>query len=155
VGVPRVGDSVRDAWETVIVDAIRIHGVHPIAFVARNSHASYPSPCFGGCRQETRDLPEAEHDGVVPWAHNNACTECVKPLPLTLERQPALWNAFPGHWGEQACILAGAYCDLSGAPTGPALQRRYKDPARVKVEQICLTRTSSGPPLLDPCPSSD
>jgi hypothetical protein len=116
-------------------------GVHPIAFVARNSHASYPGPCFGGCEQETRDLPEARHDGAVPWTHNEACDECVKPLPLTEGRDPALWNAFPGRWGEQHCILAGAYCDLSGAPRSPSFQERYQEPDG-EVVAMCLRSTS-------------
>ena len=120
-------------------------GDRAIAFVARNSHASYPSPCFGGCKQTTRDLPEAVHNGTVPWAHNETCEQCVKPLPLTAEREPALWNAFPGRWGEQHCILAGAYCDLSGAPKGPSFQRRYQDPA-AEVGEICLSGRR-----LEPC----
>jgi hypothetical protein len=68
----------------------------------------------------------------------------VKRLPLTAEGEPALWNAFPGRWGEQHCILAGAYCDLSGAPKGPSFQRRYQDPAGEVVE-ICLSGTRLRP----------
>jgi hypothetical protein len=137
--------AVEETWETLVLPAIAGAGDRAIAFVARNSHASYPSPCFGGCKQSTRDLPEAVHNGTVPWAHNEDCEECVKPLPRTGDGEPALWSAFPGRWGEQHCILAGAYCDLSGAPRGPAFQRRYQDPAGEAVE-ICL---SAG--RLDPC----
>ena len=129
--------AIEETWRDVVLPAIAGAGERAIAFVARNSHASYPSPCFGGCKQTTRDLPEAVHNGTVPWAHNETCEDCVKPLPLTAEREPALWNAFPGRWGEQHCILAGAYCDLSGAPKGPAFQRRYQDPAG-EVDEICL-----------------
>lgn len=119
-------------------------GAGPIAFAARNSHASYPDPCFAGCTQETRDLPEARHDGSVPWAGNDECDACVKPLPITPDGEPALWNAFPGRWGAQRCILAGAYCDLSGAPRGPSFQRRYQDPGGEVVE-ICLNGTRLAP----------
>ena len=133
-----------------MLPAVDQAGVHPIAFVARNSHASYPDPCFlkTGCRQQTRDLPEARHDGVVPWVHNNAgCDGCVKPLPLDDDGDPALWNAFPGRWGGQNCILAGAYCDLSGAPAGPSFQTRYEHPDGIVV-RICL---GSGEPPLARC----
>jgi hypothetical protein len=118
--------------------------VRPIAFAARNSHASYPTPCFRECTQQTRGLPEARHDGRVPWANNDQCDRCVKPLPVTPEGEPALWNAFPGRWGAQRCILAGAYCDLSGAPRGPSFQRRYQDPGGEVVE-ICLNGARLSP----------
>ena len=64
----------------------------------------------------------------MPWVYNDVCDGCVLALPLTTEGEPALWNAFPGRWGAQSCILAGAYCDLSGAPKGPSFQERYRDP---------------------------
>jgi hypothetical protein len=132
--------ALAEAWETVVLPAVRRAGVRPLAFVARNSHASYPRPCFSSCRQQTRDLPEAPHNGVIPWANNVECEDCVQALPLTAEGEPALWNAFPGSWGAQECILAGAYCDLSGAPRGPSFQRRYQDPAG-EVEDFCLSGT--------------
>ena len=59
-------------------------------------------------------------------------------LPLTTSGDPALWNAFPGRWGEQKCILGGAYCDLSGAPKGPSFQTRYKEPDG-EVDEYCLS----------------
>ena len=107
-------------WKEVVLPAIDEAGARPIAFVARNSHASYPSPCFGGCRQETRNLPEAVHNGAVPWAHNENCDACVQALPLASEGEAALWNAFPGSWGEQQCILAGA---LVISPAHPRAHR--------------------------------
>jgi hypothetical protein len=140
-------------WDEVLVPlrtslrlpmADELLAARPVVFAARNSHASYPDPCFRGCRQETRDLPEARHDGTVPWAGNDECDGCVKRLPVTSEGEPALWNAFPGRWGAQRCILAGAYCDLSGAPRGPAFQRRYQDPGGEAVE-ICLRGTRLSP----------
>ena len=67
-------------------------------------------------------LPEARYDGGLPWSHNDdGCDGCLRPLPIGEDGEPALWNAFPGHWGSQECILAGAYCDLSQAPRGPVL----------------------------------
>jgi hypothetical protein len=115
-------------WNSFILPAAAEPGTRPLVFVARNSHASYPFACFRSCKQETRDLPEARFDGGLPWAHNGECEGCLKPLPLTTEGDAALWNAFSGRWGAQRCILAAAYCDLSGAPRGPSLQRRYLDP---------------------------
>lgn len=116
-------------WEEFVLPTAGEAGTRPLVFVARNSHASYPRACFRRCRQETRDLPEARFDGGQPWTHNaEGCEACLKPLPLTTTGEPALWNAFTGRWGAQSCILAGAYCDLSGAPRGPALQTRYRDP---------------------------
>jgi hypothetical protein len=128
-----------ETWRDVVLPAVQSAGVHAVAFVARNSHASYPTPCFGKCEQQTRALPEARHDGVVPWVHNDSCDDgCVHPLPLTTNGDPALWNAFPGRWGEQKCILGGAYCDLSGAPKGPSFQKRYKEPDG-EVDEYCLS----------------
>jgi hypothetical protein len=116
-------------WSSFVLPAAAEHGTRALAFVARNSHASYPSACFRSCRQETRDLPEGRFDGGQPWTHNRDCEGCLKPLPVTASGEPALWNAFSGRWGAQRCILGGAYCDLAGAPRGPSLQRRYGDPA--------------------------
>lgn len=141
--------ALRETWESVVLPAVAAAGARPVAFVARNSHASYPAPCFRDCKQQTRELPEGLHDGSVPWVHNAACDECAKPFPLMSEGDPALWNAFPGRWGEQSCILAGAYCDLSGAPKGPSSQRRYEEPYSDEVVPICLA--PSGPPRLRRC----
>ncbi|MGH3022079.1 MAG: hypothetical protein ACRDNI_00350, partial [Gaiellaceae bacterium] len=117
-------------WESSVREAAEAGDPRPLVFVARNSHASYPFACFRSCRQETRDLPEARFDGGQPWTHNpDECDGCVKPLPVTAAGEPALWNAFSGRWGAQRCILAGAYCDLSGAPRGPSHQTRYRDPS--------------------------
>jgi hypothetical protein len=116
-------------WDSFVLPAVAEHGTQPVVFIARNSHASYPVACFRSCTQHTRDLPEGRFDGGQPWTHNGDCEGCLKPLPVTAEGEPALWNAFSGRWGAQRCILAGAYCDLSGAPRGPSLQRRYRDPS--------------------------
>ena len=115
-------------WAESVLPAAAAGGTSAVVFVARNSHASYPFACFRSCRQETRDLPEGRFDGGQPWTHNGSCEGCLKPLPVTTTGEPALWSAFSGRWGAQRCILGGAYCDLAGAPSGPALQGRYRDP---------------------------
>ena len=120
--------ALRPVWDESVLPAAADHGTRPLAFVARNSHATYPFACFRSCRQETRELPEGRFDGGQPWTHNEDCEGCLKPLPVTATGEPALWNAFSGRWGAQRCILGGAYCDLAGAPRGPSLQGRYRDP---------------------------
>jgi hypothetical protein len=116
-------------WDEFVLPAADDHGAHALVFVARDSHASYPDPCFGKCKQTGRDLPEGRHDGGLPWAHNLDCDGCVKGLPLTAGGGPASWNAFSGRWGEQECILGGAYCDFSPAPRSPSYQARYNFPS--------------------------
>ena len=92
----------------------------PLVFVARNSHASYPND---GDR-----ITDGPFDGQLAWTNNASCGACLKPLPVTSDDEPALWNAFTGPWGRQHCILWGTYCDRSGAPTAPSTQKRYADP---------------------------
>lgn len=121
--------ALAPVWNSSVLPAAAKLGTRALVFVARNSHASYPFACFGTCKQETRDLPEGRFDGGQPWTHNRDCEGCLKPLPVTAAGEPALWNAFSGRWGAQRCILGGAYCDLSGAPRGPSLQARYRDPS--------------------------
>ena len=138
-------------WDEVVQRTVDNNGVRPVAFVARNSHASYPDVCFGNCRQEVGSLPEARYNGGIPWAHNLACDGCLKPLPIDEDGNEASWNAFPGRWGSQECILAGAYCDLSPAPRGPSFQTRYDEPTD-DGEWICILGTGSGGSFrLGPC----
>ena len=75
--------------------------------------------------------------------HDLACDGCLKPLPIDEDGNEASWNAFPGRWGSQECILAGAYCDLSPAPRGPSFQTRYDEPTD-DGEWICIFATGSG-----------
>jgi hypothetical protein len=145
----------------------------PLVFVARDSHASYPVPCSGGCKQyatyplfnadfpfidEKRD--EGSHDGKLAWNYNDSCsqaedgdtaTDCLEPMPITADGLAASWNAFRGRWGRQTCILAGAYCDTSRAPGSPSGQRRYRDPGR-RGPWLCLANRQ---PVLDGCGEAD
>lgn len=100
----------------------------PLAFIALDSHASYPLPCRSGCPFE------GDYNGRLPWGNNgDQCgTTCVQALPVTSDGAPASWNAFAGHWGPQHCILLGAYCDVGPAPRAPAFQTRYKQPWNAK-----------------------
>jgi hypothetical protein len=150
---PPTSAALAPVWEEAVLPAATDPGTHPLVFVARNSHASYPDVCFRGCRQEVRALAEARFDGGQPWTHNvEECDGCLKPLPLTSEGEPALWNAFPGRWGAQRCILGGAYCDLSGAPRGPSRQHRYDEPGAGGVRFCFLPPSGGGDPRLRRCP---
>jgi hypothetical protein len=139
--------QLRKAWDT------RAHEEwtdqiprRPLAFVALNSHASYPLPCTDGCPQTTRALPE-RRNGKLPWANNDArCSltvpepetaqnlTCLKPLPVMPDGAATGWNAFAGHWGAHDCILDGAVCDAREPPRGPAFQSRYENPAGFDLE---------------------
>jgi hypothetical protein len=110
---------------------------HPHVFVARDSHASYPSACNRrrGCDQsvDVFGRKEGQHDGAVDWHPYNegvvcVAARCVRPLPSTREGDEALWNAFDGPWGDFSCILGTLICDLGKAPAAPAAQDRYKRP---------------------------
>jgi hypothetical protein len=119
---------------------------HPLVFVARDSHASYAEPCPSGCKQYANypwgtKRDEAPHDGQLPWKWNGASCEtverqrpaarasdCLLPMPITDRGLAASWNAYPGRWGSQSCILDGAYCDTNKAPKAPSEQGRYRDP---------------------------
>ena len=129
--LPRpTSSTLGPVWDEFVLTAAADHGPHPLVFVARHSHASYPVACLRECKQEATELPEGRFDGGQPWTHNAECSGCLKPLPVTATGAPALWNAFSGPWGAQRCILGGAYCDLSAAPRGPSHQARYRNPAR-------------------------
>jgi hypothetical protein len=134
--------ALAEIWTNLVLPAVEENGVRPVVFVARNSHASYPDACLRDCVQEVGGLPEAHYDGGLPWTHNLTCDGCLRPLPLAEAGGEASWNAFPGRWGSQECILAGAYCDLSQAPRGPSFQHRYDDPAD-EGEWICAVESRS------------
>ena len=149
-------------------------GGRPLVFVARDSHASYPSPCLSGCKQIAayplsrgrwkRD--ESRHDGGEEWAGNGencepkgqqrrslrTLSDCLLAMPITEKDSPASWNAFPGRWGSQKCILDGAYCDTSKAPKSPSQQPRYQDPSRPGIWRCVKEgRHRRMPPPLETC----
>lgn len=113
-------------------------GGRPLVFVALDSHASYPTPCPPSCKE-----PESHYNGRVHWWNNGSSCDagkqpggqepaasCLQPLPVDPKTGEARsWNAFPGPWGYQKCILFGAYCDRARAPSSPSFQRRYLHPA--------------------------
>jgi hypothetical protein len=110
----------------------------PRVFIARNSHAAYPFRCAPPvdppCRQLIDPRPEGRHDGRRLWPYNEDldCEKqnCLLPFPTRAQgREPALWNAFDGSWGEQRCILR-IYCDIGAAPRAPSHQKRFRDPTR-------------------------
>jgi hypothetical protein len=109
----------------------------PLAFIARGTHATYPTPCQN-CRQAAKgaitSLGENPHDGELEWAPNNtsACgrESCLQELPTRDRgRAPALWSAFTGPWGARHCVLK-YYCDSASPPAAPGQQHRYQDPTR-------------------------
>jgi hypothetical protein len=131
--------QLRSSWEAPEVRALVAHvadvSERPLAFIAKGTHATYPRPCPGGCWQSANNnLHDGGHDGVLPWIGNYTAicgaVSCVQLLP-TLEggRQPALWSAFAGTWGDVHCVLR-YYCDKGVPPPAPGRQTRYLHPTR-------------------------
>jgi hypothetical protein len=123
--------------------ALPLAGTHPIVFVARGTHASYPFRCAGNCHQYSTlagfNLPEDPHDGAAPWADNRdescAAVECVRPLPEAVpagaESLPfaGAWAAWSGLWGEtchNGC--SGRKKGYESSPRSPGRQIRYGCP---------------------------
>jgi hypothetical protein len=114
---------------------------HPVVFVARGSHASYPARCLANCLQSIKVgpayLPEEPADGDKPWRRNSvsACGDvqdrkrsCLRPPPVVASSSPEPSNAWPGHWGagcdQQRCQAKGP-----DSPASPGTQPRYRDPS--------------------------
>lgn len=102
-------------------------GNRPLVFVALSSHASYAVPCRSGCYQLVHKSFKERRGGELHWTNNasECATDCLKPLPIDADGRPSEWNAFPGRWGTQHCILFGSYCDVQRAPKAPSFQPRY------------------------------
>jgi hypothetical protein len=125
------GPAKQFAWDALerrwAAAGTPVDGERPLVYVALNSHAAYPRPCPPNCGREE------SNDGQVVWGNNGAqCvtahSDCVHELPIDKAGKAASWNAFPGPWGAQHCILDGAYCDGGPAPRGPAMHTRYGAP---------------------------
>lgn len=104
----------------------------PLAFVAKGSHATYPVPCSRDCHELAASIGEGKHRGDLPWIGNvtGTCGEdsCLQVLPTReAGRQPALWNAFAGAWGDVDCFFT-YYCDSGTPPSAPGHQDRYGRP---------------------------
>jgi hypothetical protein len=117
-------------------------GNHPLVFVAKGTHASYPFWCPGNCRQYGtlggEHLPEAHHDGAIPWGVN-ADAECVKrtcvrPFPeVGAPGQKALplasgWAGWPGLWGDTCYHGCKSVPIGEASPHSPGLQDRFRCP---------------------------
>jgi hypothetical protein len=140
-------DLLQKRWRTKgFKDWFRGAGNHPLVFVALSSHASYAAPCVR-CPQIVDPRWKERHNGRFRWTNNDddGCADCLKPLPTTRGGAPASWNAFPGPWGAQHCILFGSYCDYQAPPKAPSFQPRYQQldcvPANcIRAKQVVIRR---------------
>jgi hypothetical protein len=110
----------------------------PLAFVANGTHATYAKICPGPgrCHQVAGGLPDNRYNGEGWWPGDDTAhcvfTSCQRLIPTRNGgRDPALWNAFTGVWGDRHCILGGAFCNYELSPGSPAGQKRYKEPAHI------------------------
>jgi hypothetical protein len=131
--------QLRERWDGSAQIARLLAGVsdastRPLAFVAEGTHSTYPIPC-GDCSQVAHsELNDGPHRGDFGWVGNDsgACgrASCLQMLPTReAGREPALWNAFDGPWGEHHCFLV-YYCDSGSPPASPGHQGRYLHPAQ-------------------------
>jgi hypothetical protein len=129
------------------VARLELVGRRPRVYVAQGSHAAYPVACPEECPQVAQvvfdlHVPEANTDGSAGWARNSD-TSCNRPPRCLLPLPAADWNAFPGHWGSQACVSGRSSCRLAVPPQSPSAQRRYRVP-------WCYTDEQSGGLRCDP-----
>ena len=112
-------------WASDSIELAGAGGSHPVVYVARGSHAAYPTRCLEDCTQKLAGtgLPEGDFDGKIEWSEN--ASACCVPLPVTPERKGALWNAFPGRWGKAVCTAFVKVCSASDGPMSPSRQRRF------------------------------
>jgi hypothetical protein len=117
-------------------------GTHPLVFVAKGTHASYPYWCAGNCRQYARAagelLPETHHDGAVPWGANSDAEckkfECVQPFPEVGRPGPQAlplaggWAGWPGRWGGSCHHGCEHVVHGEPSPRSPGTQPRFLCP---------------------------
>ena len=102
---------------------------HPLVFIARGSHAAYPTPCAEPDCPGNGVLQDNSHDGARSWPQV-ACAnpDCVAGFPVSADGADASWNVFDGYWGSAICVADGIYCARSNAPKAPGNQGRYRRP---------------------------
>jgi len=150
--------------ERVLVNEPRLPkaGNHPLVFVAKGTHASYPFWCAGSCRQYKaigggERLPETHHDGAVAWGGNSdaecAKYECVRPFPeLGKPGQKALplagaWAGWLGRWGGTCYQGCKGVAHGEASPRSPGTQTRFACPwaatrvALPRADQSGLSRS--------------
>ena len=130
--------------------------VRPLVFVARGTHASYPTSCEDE-RCQVGDLPgspaehptrENSHDGDERWPRDERAdcpSVCVAALPLRGRGQElGLWNAFDGGWGTSDCVLefdlhlvrAPALAGVPGPLPAPMVRERGRGLAPRRVQPL-------------------
>jgi hypothetical protein len=171
--------TVSYAWKPTLarlwLNILMASPARPLVYIAKDSHASYPTACSRRCEQYAsyplltwKKRDEAPFDGGLEWRLNtDRCAridpgsrpqtkplrpDCLRALPITEDGRAASWNAFTGPWGTQTCIIAGTYCDTSKAPYGPSEQDRYRNPGE-KGPWRCLApgRPPQTVPKLEDC----
>lgn len=116
---------------------LKLRGTRPEVFIARGSHASYPTACAHGCKQPIAfqglfNLPESDINGGTGWERNadrckpNARGSCLLDL-LRPDRGPQAWTIWPGLWGA-GCEAVCRGKQGPSSPRSPGLQARYQTP---------------------------
>jgi hypothetical protein len=155
----RHGVSVRWKWDAVDLMADpKSYATHPVVYVAKGSHASYPAACAKKqCDQRLGgdELGEGRFNGRKRWRYNrrDQCypgpdadgrprDPCLLPLPTTRDgRLGTLWNAFQGRWGAATCVRLARACTQTEGPVSPSRQKRFtkpRDTVAVSLEQLEL-----------------
>jgi hypothetical protein len=118
----------------------RLHGTHPVVYVAAGSHANYLSkgehPIETSCLPPgTADLLEANGLALpVDYADGKGSVSGPSALgaevtSVTRINGGPTWVAFPGFWGEYEYLLSPFGLNLIGtSPGGPAYHLVWADP---------------------------